>query len=166
MERASRFNACQRLHTGSIESQRDDFAAPRRGGASRLSCEVAAWRLIRYRRLFMSIKANAQKCLDRAVAALMSKRDPCGFWEGRLASSPLATAVTLCAFANEEFDADKRAKAFEYLDSTQNADGGWGDTEISRSNLAATLLVLSANAANKEFRSQFAVSRNSVEARK
>ena len=90
----------------------------------------------------------AQKCLDRAVAALMSKRDPRGFWEGRLASSPLATAVALCAFAGDEFDADKRAKAFAYLASTQNADGGWGDTEISKSNLAATLLVLSAHASN------------------
>ena len=90
----------------------------------------------------------AQKCLDRAVAALMSKRDPRGFWEGRLASSPLATAVALCAFAGDEFDAGRRAKAFAYLDSTQNADGGWGDTEISKSNLAATLLVLSAHASN------------------
>ena len=97
----------------------------------------------------MLIKIDAQRCLDRAVAALMSKRDPRGFWEGRLASSPLATAVTLCAFAGEEFDSDKRAKAFAYLDSTQNTDGGWGDTEISKSNLAATLLVLSAHAANK-----------------
>ncbi len=90
----------------------------------------------------------AQKCLDRAVAALMSKRDPRGYWEGRLSSSPLATAVALCAFAGDEFDAKKRAKAFAYLDSTQNADGGWGDTEISKSNLAATLLVLSAHASN------------------
>ncbi len=91
----------------------------------------------------------AQKCLDRAIEALMSRRDPRGFWEGRLASSPLATAVALCAFAGEDFDAGKRAKSFAYLDSTQNADGGWGDTEISKSNLAATLLVLSAHAANR-----------------
>ena len=96
----------------------------------------------------MSTDSAAQICLDRAVAALMSKRDPRGFWEGRLASSTLATAVSLCAFANEEFDAGKRTKAFAYLASTQNADGGWGDTEISKSNLAATLLVLSAHASN------------------
>ncbi|MEI6235144.1 MAG: prenyltransferase/squalene oxidase repeat-containing protein [Planctomycetota bacterium] len=92
----------------------------------------------------MSKAPAAQQCLDRAVAALMSKRDPRGFWEGRLASSPLATAVTLCAFANEAFDESKRTQAFAYLASTQNADGGWGDTDISKSNLAATLLVLSA----------------------
>ncbi len=83
----------------------------------------------------------------------MSKRDPRGFWEGRLGSSPLATAVTLCAFANEEFDESKRTKAFAYLASTQNADGGWGDTEISKSNLAATLLVLSAMKSSVEISS-------------
>src|SRR5690348_840657 len=86
-----------------------------------------------------------QQSLDRAIVALMSKRDPRGFWEGRLASSPLATAVALCAFANEEtLPRDRVERAFAYLASTQNKDGGWGDTEISKSNLAATLLVLSA----------------------
>ncbi|HLX64388.1 MAG TPA: prenyltransferase/squalene oxidase repeat-containing protein [Planctomycetota bacterium] len=85
-----------------------------------------------------------QKCLDRALKALMSRRDPRGFWEGRLSSSPLATAVALCAFAGEDFPDEKRAAAFQYLAKTQNADGGWGDTDISKSNLAATLLVLSA----------------------
>ena len=35
--------------------------------------------------------------LDRALAALLARRNPAGYWEGRLASSPLATAVALCA---------------------------------------------------------------------
>src|SRR4029079_2229321 len=86
-----------------------------------------------------------QQTLDRALTALMSRRDPRGFWEGRLASSPLATAVALCAFANEEtLPAERREKAFAYLASTQNADGGWVDTQFGKSNLAATLLVWSA----------------------
>ena len=88
--------------------------------------------------------------IERALTALMSRRDPRGFWEGRLSSSPLATAVALCAFADEEtLPPEKIEKAFAYLDSTQNADGGWGDTEISKSNLAATLLALSATGAHK-----------------
>lgn len=70
-----------------------------------------------------------------------------GYWEGRLASSPLATAVALCALNDEDaFSEERRAAGFSYLASTQNKDGGWGDTEISKSNLAATLLVLCAEA--------------------
>src|SRR3977135_3961051 len=69
----------------------------------------------------MSIDPIFQKSLDRAVEALMSKRDPRGFWEGRLASSPLATAVSLCAFAGGDFPEDKRAAALASLEKTQDA---------------------------------------------
>jgi len=85
--------------------------------------------------------------LRRASAALLARRHPDGYWEGRLSSSPLATAVALCALADEAgLHAERFGKAFTYLSGTQNGDGGWGDTELSKSNLAATLLVLSADA--------------------
>src|SRR5687767_13916731 len=83
--------------------------------------------------------------VERAVSALMARRNAEGYWEGRLASSPLATAVALCALAGES-GSHNAAAAFAYLAKTQNKDGGWGDTEISKSNLAATLLALSADA--------------------
>jgi len=87
---------------------------------------------------------DLQTSVGRAVQALIAQRNPEGYWEGRLASSPLATAVALCALAGE-IGAYNPASAFAFLAQTQNKDGGWGDTEISKSNLAATLLVLSAN---------------------
>lgn len=84
--------------------------------------------------------------IARATKALAAARHPDGYWEGRLASSPLATAVCLCALADDADAKIDRAASAAYLRSTQNADGGWGDTEISKSNLAATLLVLCAQA--------------------
>jgi squalene-hopene/tetraprenyl-beta-curcumene cyclase len=84
--------------------------------------------------------------LDRALSALLAQRNPAGYWEGRLASSPLATAVSLCALDEHDISTDRRSKSHEYLAKTQNADGGWGDTEISKSNLAASLLTLCADA--------------------
>ena len=86
------------------------------------------------------------RTIARANAALVSRRHAGGYWEGRLASSPLATAVGLCALADDADAKIDRAAAAEFLRKTQNADGGWGDTEISQSNLAATLLVLCAHA--------------------
>jgi len=94
-----------------------------------------------------TISPPIKESLRRATQALVSRRNAQGFWEGRLAASPLATAVALCALADEAgADAARLRKASAYLARTQNLDGGWGDTEISKSNLAATLLVLSADA--------------------
>ncbi|MCY3020110.1 MAG: squalene--hopene cyclase, partial [Planctomycetota bacterium] len=91
--------------------------------------------------------ADLNRSVQRAIEALVSRRHADGYWEGRLASSPLATAVAVCALAEDSSrNAVQLSKGFEYLCRTQNADGGWGDTEISKSNLAAALLVLSADA--------------------
>jgi len=87
--------------------------------------------------------------LSRATAVLLQRRHANGYWEGRLASSPLATAVCLAAFGDEPDTKIKRDASMDYLRRTQNSDGGWGDTEISKSNLAATLLVLCAHAVQK-----------------
>jgi len=95
---------------------------------------------------FCDVDADVKRSLERAVQALLEKRNAEGFWEGRLASSPLAAGVCICALADEPGLHVQVSKAFSYLAKTQNADGGWGDTEISKSNLAATLLVASADA--------------------
>lgn len=91
------------------------------------------------------IETNLSRCLLNATQALLQHRNRDGYWEGRLASSPLATAVALCAFADEENAPIDRILAQNYLLKAQNLDGGWGDTEISKSNLTATVLVLCAN---------------------
>lgn len=87
---------------------------------------------------------DIERCHARACAALRGSRSAGGFWEGRLASSPLATAVACCALAGESGSGADFAAAHAYLKATQNADGGWGDTARSKSNLAATLLALCA----------------------
>ncbi|MCZ7644248.1 MAG: squalene--hopene cyclase [Planctomycetota bacterium] len=83
--------------------------------------------------------------LQRAMTAAREARSAAGCWQGRVASSPLATAVALAALAGDDRPGVDLEAAAAYLRRTQNPDGGWGDTEIGKSNLAATLLVLSAH---------------------
>lgn len=77
---------------------------------------------------------------------LLQLRNPDGFWEGHLSSSALSTATALSALASAHNPADTAqiASGVAWLANTQNADGGWGDTTDSPSNLATTLLALSA----------------------
>lgn len=85
-----------------------------------------------------------------ARQALLGKRHPAGHWEGHLSSSALSTAtavIALRAAADAGVAAD-RARARRLIDAgqawlarTQNADGGWGDTPQSMSNISTTALV-------------------------
>ncbi len=69
-----------------------------------------------------------------------------GFWEGRLSSSALSTATALSALAlaDDPGDTDRIASGLAWLAGSQNADGGWGDTTDSPSNLATTVLAVAA----------------------
>jgi squalene-hopene/tetraprenyl-beta-curcumene cyclase len=88
--------------------------------------------------------------LDRAIAAtqahLESLRHAKGHWEGHLSSSALSTATAIVALSL--VDREKHAafiqKGAQWLCDHQNADGGWGDTTLSKSNLSTTLLCWSA----------------------
>lgn len=88
--------------------------------------------------------------LDSAIARtrahLDSLRNEHGHWEGHLSSSALATATAIVALAL--VDRHKHAvlvqRGARWLCDHQNADGGWGDTTISKSNLSTTLLCWSA----------------------
>lgn len=88
--------------------------------------------------------------LDRAIAAtqahLENLRHPNGHWEGHLSSSALSTATAIVALSL--VDSEKHAafiqKGAQWLCDHQNADGGWGDTTLSKSNLSTTLLCWSA----------------------
>lgn len=88
--------------------------------------------------------------LDSAIAStqahLDSLRNERGHWEGHLSSSALSTATAVVALSL--VDRDKHAaciqKGAEWLRDHRNADGGWGDTTISKSNLSTTLLCWSA----------------------
>jgi squalene-hopene/tetraprenyl-beta-curcumene cyclase len=63
-----------------------------------------------------------------------------------LSSSALSTATALSALAlaNVEHDAERIRGGVAWLAGHQNADGGWGDTVDSPSNLATTLLAIAA----------------------
>lgn len=88
--------------------------------------------------------------LDSAIAQtrahLDSLRNARGHWEGHLSSSALSTATAIVALAL--VDRSKHAvliqRGAQWLCDHQNADGGWGDTTISKSNLSTTLLCWSA----------------------
>jgi squalene-hopene/tetraprenyl-beta-curcumene cyclase len=90
--------------------------------------------------------ARLRAALDVARQHLFARRSAEGYWEGRLSSSALSTATALSAlsFTDDPADAPLTAKAVAWLCATQNDDGGWGDTPDSPSNLATTLLVVSA----------------------
>jgi squalene-hopene/tetraprenyl-beta-curcumene cyclase len=77
---------------------------------------------------------------------LLQAMEPEGFWEGRLSSSALATATAVSALAasGSESDGPRIAAAIAWLCEHHHADGGWGDSPESPSNLATTLLSVAA----------------------
>jgi len=93
---------------------------------------------------------------DAARAALLAARTPAGHWEGRLSASALSTAtavIALALVARHETTApgpggpggpSLAARGAAWLALHHNADGGWGDTTASASNIATTALVWAA----------------------
>jgi squalene-hopene/tetraprenyl-beta-curcumene cyclase len=83
--------------------------------------------------------------LEKAEAELLSQRNAAGHWEGDLSSSALstATAVTTLAIVERQSKSNFATQieaGLKWLADHANADGGWGDTTISRSNLSTTTL--------------------------
>jgi squalene-hopene/tetraprenyl-beta-curcumene cyclase len=83
--------------------------------------------------------------LEKAEAELLAQRNAAGHWEGNLSSSALstATAITALAIVGRESKGNFAAHidaGLKWLADHANADGGWGDTTISRSNLSTTTL--------------------------
>lgn len=90
-----------------------------------------------------------QQALRTATEALLAELTPAGHWEGELSSSALstATAITALALVDREKYAALIRGGVDWLAAHQNADGGWGDTTISRSNISTTALGWAALAA-------------------
>src|SRR5262245_16879925 len=82
-----------------------------------------------------------------ALAALLAERTPEGHWVGELSTSALSTATAVSALAlvqkhvepHNQFD-PLIAGGLEWLGTHQNADGGWGDTVKSLSNISTSML--------------------------
>ncbi len=83
-----------------------------------------------------------QEAYASARDALLAWQTPEGCWRGELSPSALATATAVSAFCvvSRERFADFIRRGAAWLTAHQNADGGWGDTPESRSNLPTTML--------------------------
>lgn len=77
---------------------------------------------------------------------LLAQRNERGYWDGQLSSSALGVAVSIVAF--HFYDALKYEneieRAIQWLVRNQNADGGFGDSPESLSNISTSLLAYSA----------------------
>jgi squalene-hopene/tetraprenyl-beta-curcumene cyclase len=92
----------------------------------------------------------SERALEETIAALRDKlltaRGSHGHWEGRLSSSALSTATAAFALATVDRARYRSLvdRGLQWLCDNQNADGGWGDTIGSPSNLSTTMLCYSA----------------------
>lgn len=82
-----------------------------------------------------------------ALAALLAERTPEGHWVGELSTSALSTATAVSALALVQKHGSPRHQidglilgGMQWLVRNQNADGGWGDTVRSISNISTSML--------------------------
>jgi squalene-hopene/tetraprenyl-beta-curcumene cyclase len=88
-----------------------------------------------------------ERAYQTALAALLAERTPEGHWVGQLSTSALSTATAVSALAlvgqhdpSAPRQDDLIAGGAAWLAAHQNADGGWGDTVKSFSNISTTML--------------------------
>src|SRR3954466_14846368 len=86
-----------------------------------------------------------RRAYETARDALLAERTPEGYWVGELSTSALSTAVACSALAlvqraGQGSFASLIDGGLSWLAAHQNADGGWGDTVKSFSNVSTTML--------------------------
>ncbi len=101
----------------------------------------------------MKDPARLAAALQCATSALLAELNAAGHWTGELSSSALSTATAVVALT--KVDAMRHAKliggGLRWLAENVNADGGWGDTTLSKSNISTTALCWAAfGAANAD----------------
>ena len=95
-----------------------------------------------------ALRSRLQRACDTAVATLLQERSAAGGWTGELSASALSTATAITALtlvaqrdrAAADALADPVRRGRDWLIRNQNADGGWGDTAKSFSNISTTML--------------------------
>ncbi len=93
---------------------------------------------------------------------LLQKRNAKGYWEGRLSSSALgvAVAVTALHFYDAQINRTEISSGLNWLRDNVNADGGFGDSPRSISNVSTSLLCYAAaKATAKNFGNEFLLSK-------
>lgn len=97
-----------------------------------------------------------QAAFQKAASDLLDQRTSDGHWVGELASSALSTATAISALAlarqlqvqthglPSRDIPDRMERGLSWLMPQQNADGGWGDTTLSHSNISTTMLTVAA----------------------
>ena len=85
---------------------------------------------------------KGEGALGVVTDALLAELTAAGHWVGELSSSALSTATAVVALAQvgREADGGLIRGGLKWLAQTQNADGGWGDTVQSKSNISTTAL--------------------------
>src|SRR5262245_43171138 len=78
--------------------------------------------------------------LRNLIQRLLSLRTADGYWEGHLSSSALSTATAVIALNLAGASEQSVVRGLEWLTRNRNADGGWGDTTLSLSNISTTAL--------------------------
>lgn len=92
--------------------------------------------------------SRLDKAIETVKSALLDSRNSEGHWQGHLSSSALSTATAICALAIAERGGAEPAvgaagligAGLRWLANHQNADGGWGDTTLSVSNMSTAAL--------------------------
>lgn len=84
--------------------------------------------------------------LTRVREQLLAARGSHGHWEGELSASALSTATAVIALAlvDRQRHAALIRRGLDWLRAHANADGGWGDTVLSVSNISTTTLAWAA----------------------
>jgi squalene-hopene/tetraprenyl-beta-curcumene cyclase len=87
---------------------------------------------------FERLAAAYQSARDR----LLAERTAGGYWVGCLSTSALSTATAISALALVEKQSHREliTNGLTWLATHQNADGGWGDTIKSISNISTSML--------------------------
>src|ERR1700739_1047267 len=90
---------------------------------------------------------SLESAFQTALAALLAERTAEGHWVGELSTSALSTATAVSALALVQKATAAHgafgpliAGGLAWLADNQNADGGWGDTVRSFSNISTTML--------------------------
>lgn len=93
-------------------------------------------------------RERLRACEAVATSHLLAERNPAGHWTGELSASALSTATAVMALWQVAQRDSQRspslhpliARGCAWLIDHQNADGGWGDTIKSVSNISTTML--------------------------